>query len=195
MERNPNPNLCAIADTSSFHRTYPLHPNPPRWPRERLISNLTTTRHVALISARKLRRRGKNEDRDRSLGSSSSSPYSSPSQSSDSPPTSMSIGSASQCSLANRRRWEVACSGVSRVLGEIEDEGIGADPFSSHSSCVLGCLWCLFNNDAMGLCQGVFRPLLVLSNHPYASQVCLTPPGFAKDVGVVISTCSCPAVC
>lgn len=96
--------------------TFP-HLKPLRCPRGCLTSNHTAKSHAVLISAKTFRRRGRNEDRNRSPGSFSSLQYSSPSQSLDLPPTSMSIGSASQCSLANRGQWEIAFSGVSPALG------------------------------------------------------------------------------
>lgn len=82
----------------------PPHLNPFRWHRRCPTNSLIAGKRAALISARKFRRGGMNEDRNRSPGSSSSSPYSSPSQSPDLPPMSTSIGSAFQCSLANRRQ-------------------------------------------------------------------------------------------
>jgi len=61
----------------------------------------------------------------------------------------------------------------------------------SHYSCIPGRLWCSFNNDAVDLCQSMHRHSSVLSYSSHALQVCLTSPGFAKDVRVAISTCTC----
>ena len=149
---------CAIVHTPYLHRLA-LAGHPPtstliRWHKGCRTSRFAAKRPAAQISTKIYRRRGANEDPNHSHGSSSSSPYSSLSESSALPPTSMLPGSASQCSLANRRQWEIARSGASRFSGEWA-KGRSADSLPSHYSCVLGCLWSLFNNDVMGLCQSM----------------------------------------
>ena len=88
------------------------------WHKGCRTSSLIAKRLAVLISTRIFKRRGINEGPNRSPGSSSSSPHSSTSALLASPPTSMLIGSASQCSSANRGQWGIACSGVSHFSGK-----------------------------------------------------------------------------
>ena len=54
-------------------------------------------------------------------------------------------------------------------FGDNRHGGISADSFPSHCSCILGCLRCLIDNDAMDVCQGMSHLLSVLNDHPYTS--------------------------
>lgn len=92
---------------------------------------------------------------------------------------STSVGSAFRCSAVNRRQWEIACSGVSLPSGlKRLHGGSGVDSFSSHYSCILGCLRCPFGDDAVDLCQGTCRRSSVLREFPcvigmfHLSRVC-----------------------